>query len=120
LDPTVWDDLRALQREGHRGLIQGLLASLAEEVPPLLREIADAVAAGDASRLARAAHAVKGTAANLGALDLLEVCAKLEQCGRQAELDQLAGLVEAVQQHYADLRQAMEHEARAAGPTGSS
>lgn len=48
------------------------------DAPARLQAMADAVAAGDAQALAKAAHALKGAAGNVGALALQEAAASLE------------------------------------------
>ena len=51
-----------------------------------LAAIATAVDNADADALRHAAHSVKGSAGNMGALALQSLCQQLEQCGASGEL----------------------------------
>lgn len=55
--------------------------------------IKDAVEAKDADALHRAAHSLKGSAASVGAIDLCEAAANLDESARRADFD---GAVERV------------------------
>ncbi|WP_344254629.1 response regulator [Terrabacter carboxydivorans] len=51
-----------------------------------LDDLGEAHAAGDAEAQGRIAHSLKGTAANLGAVDLAEVCRRVEELGAAGQL----------------------------------
>ena len=55
-----------------------------------------ALAADDAEQLRRAAHMLKGGAANLGAKALATRAQEIERCGREGDLDQAEALVAAL------------------------
>jgi HPt (histidine-containing phosphotransfer) domain-containing protein len=59
------------------------------DLPRILAETRDALAAGDAIRTSRAAHQAKGSAANFGFVDFSRVMAKIEL---EAKAGSLAGL----------------------------
>ncbi|WP_298927422.1 response regulator [uncultured Ramlibacter sp.] len=54
------------------------------DAPARLQAMEDALAAGDAQALARAAHALKGAASNIGAIALQQTCGQLEDDARTA------------------------------------
>jgi HPt (histidine-containing phosphotransfer) domain-containing protein len=64
-----------------------LVDTFREDSIPLLREVREAIAASDASRLRQAAHGVKGAAANLGGNSLAALCHELEIKGRAGTVD---------------------------------
>jgi len=76
---TGIDTKSALRRTGgNRRRYESLLRKFAEPSAGGVEEIRAALAAGDTSTAARAAHSMKGAAANLGAAGLAEVAAKVE------------------------------------------
>lgn len=70
-----------------------LLAQLAEELSCQSEVIATALAAGDATTVAKAAHVIKGSAANLGLAALARIAATTEQQAKSGARD-LAATVE--------------------------
>lgn len=53
-----------------------------------------------AEEVRRTAHSFKGSSANLGALELVELLRKMEDCGREGKLDKAEGLLVEVQREY--------------------
>jgi HPt (histidine-containing phosphotransfer) domain-containing protein len=78
LDPEIVDQLRALAQAGNPDLLDRLQASFARETPERLRALRAAVAAGDARAVAFNVHALKGSAANLGAIEMVATCRQIE------------------------------------------
>ncbi len=99
---TGIDTKAALRRTGGNRLrYEALLRKFAQPSQGGVEEIRAALAAGDVSTAARAAHSLKGAAANLGATALAEHAAKVEQAvsgGKYVEetLDALASSFAAV------------------------
>jgi HPt (histidine-containing phosphotransfer) domain-containing protein len=58
----------------------------------MLRDIQDAIRAGDGEKLEYAAHALKGTAGTLCAPDVMSVAGHLETAGRLGDLKDAPGL----------------------------
>ena len=96
------DTKAALRRTGgNRKRYESLLRKFAQPSAGGVEEIRAALAAGDTETAARAAHSLKGSAANLGASALAEVAAKAETAltsgqGVEPGLDSLASSFEAV------------------------
>ena len=79
LEITGIDTKSALRRTGgNRKRYESLLRKFADPSSGAIEEIRTALAAGDTSTAARAAHSMKGAAANLGAGALAELAAKTE------------------------------------------
>jgi two-component system sensor histidine kinase/response regulator len=79
LEITGIDTKAALRRTGGNRLrYEALLRKFAQPSQGGVEEIRAALAAGDVSTAARAAHSLKGAAANLGATALAESAAKVE------------------------------------------
>ena len=91
LDPEVVDQLRALVRAGNPDLLNRLQASFARDTPARLRALRTAVASGDVDAVAFNLHTLKGSAANLGAIEIVATCRQIESSpggsgARQLEL----------------------------------
>jgi len=70
-----------------------LLEKFPQQAQKAVQLIADAVSAADAEQLARAAHGLKGTAANLSAAAVLRVAGELEALGNSGVLTEAEQLV---------------------------
>ncbi len=85
-------ELRELEaREPEGGLVSRLIGSFLEASPPWLAEIRRAVAARDAPLLRDAAHGLKGSSSNVGAVRVTAVCVDLERLGMERALDKPGG-----------------------------
>ena len=84
LDPESIDRLRQLDPGGQQGVLVRILQAYETSLARNLDDIADAVAAGDAERLRRAAHMLKSSSAAVGALEFAQRCADVEILTGQA------------------------------------
>ncbi len=78
LDPEVVGQLRALSLASNSDLLARLGTSFARDTPVRLEALRAAVAAGDVDAVAFNAHTIKGSAANLGAVRVAEICRQIE------------------------------------------
>ena len=78
-DTGVVTTLRSLTRVGQPDAFESLTTLFASSAVVLLETLREALASGDAEALGHAAHALKGSAANLGALRLADACRRLEE-----------------------------------------
>ena len=78
LDPAIVEQLLALAHAGNAGLLDRLQASFARDTPARLQALRDALAAGDADAVVFNTHTLKGSAANLGAVQVVELCRQIE------------------------------------------
>nr|WP_299638586.1 ATP-binding protein [Devosia sp.] len=86
IDPAVFNRLRRLQ--GGSGDLTVKLAELfVRDTGKRLTELRDAVHLADAPAVARMAHAIKGSAANLGAQVMVRICAGIETSAEAADLE---------------------------------
>ncbi len=70
------------------GALEDILGALAEEIPTHRMLLVAALAAGDASAVAKLAHVMKGSSGTVGAGELCGACAELERLGRERRLDE--------------------------------
>ncbi|WP_049876512.1 hybrid sensor histidine kinase/response regulator [Sorangium cellulosum] len=87
----MFDRTKALERTGgDADLLRELAEVFLEECPRWMSDIDDAVAAGDARKLQRAAHSLKGGVDSFGARGAFEASFALEKMARANELGSLA------------------------------
>jgi len=87
LDPDVVEQLRDLERRGDVELLRQLADVFERDVPLKLEAMRAAVATGDGAGVAREAHSLKGSTANVGALEMSRWCAEIEQLAVRGEFD---------------------------------
>ncbi len=81
--------------------IAELLEMALETGRRLIGELQDAIATGNAPGVARAAHSIKGSAANIGAMTPSTLAAALEQRARAGDLAGAADACAAIESAYA-------------------
>lgn len=108
LDPSTLAQIRATQRPGRPDLVARILTLFLEKSPAQISEICEA--ASDPSRLARAAHGLKGGSANLGLVQLVSLLASIEQHAKRNQLTEIPALLEALPVAHAAAMQAVRHE----------
>jgi HPt (histidine-containing phosphotransfer) domain-containing protein len=90
----------ALERVGgDRELLQEVAKLFLDDCPRALTEIRTAIEGGDAKRLEREAHSLKGSVANFGADSVVEAAYDLETMGRLGNLSQALGKYERLEGH---------------------
>lgn len=93
LDGARLDHLHSIQDDSQPGLVRELIDMFVSDAPLHLRDLRDALAAGDATRLARTAHRLLSATQNIGAHGMSGLCLEIERLGR---LGDLAGLAQEV------------------------
>jgi PAS domain S-box-containing protein len=83
---------------GDEALLRELAGIFLAESPGMLAAVDDALAAGDATRLKRAGHTLKGAVGAFGAHKAFDAAARVEQMGGRNELAAGAGVVEELRQ----------------------
>jgi signal transduction histidine kinase/CheY-like chemotaxis protein len=87
-EDAVFDRKQALARvEGDMELMREIIGLFLDEYGNLMEEIRDSIKAGDAKKLERAAHTLKGMVGNFGAERAQKAALKLEKIGREGGLD---------------------------------
>ena len=91
VDASALAALRDLQGAGRPDLLAELIAVYLRDTPPRLAALHEAVARTDAEALRRAAHGLKGSSSQIGAVQVARLCAELEH---QAGATDLRGVAE--------------------------
>ncbi len=87
IDRQVLEQLRELQSKDDPDLLARVLKLYVSDSPREMAKIADAMTAGDAKVIERAAHTLKSTSANVGANLMSRLCAELQAAGRSGNFD---------------------------------
>jgi HPt (histidine-containing phosphotransfer) domain-containing protein len=100
IDPAVIETLRDLTPPGEPDVLSEVLKMFLAEVPPRLTRLRNAWAAGNIEEVHRAAHSLKGSAGNIGANAMFDVCKELDEKSRAGEVDAVGPLVDALDVEY--------------------
>lgn len=101
IDAQAIENLRSLNPGDNDEFLREIAGIFLEDTPLRIAELDQSLAARDISKFVRAAHSIKGSSANLGALSLRTAAEKLEHLSRTDGLDNLAGLVADVKTEFA-------------------
>lgn len=71
---------------GDDGFILSVIDAFLQQLDKIPAEVREALAGDAAEEIARVAHTLKGSASNVGAKDLSEVCRNLENAAREGDL----------------------------------
>lgn len=100
LDMSVVEELLAIANDGDPELILDLIQMFLDDGPSKVQAVVEGVQSGNFDRAERAAHSLKGSSGNLGALVLSEICEKLQVATRHHRQDDARQLVPALQTNY--------------------
>jgi HPt (histidine-containing phosphotransfer) domain-containing protein len=101
VEKPVFDRELLLERLGNdTQLVDEILEIFLESADDMISAVDAAVADGDAHRVERAAHSVKGALLNISADSVAERALRLEQAGRSGELELCSQLYEEMRQEY--------------------
>lgn len=100
LDMNVITSLRELGGDDDPDLLTDLVSAFLSDSPTRMAKIEAASASGDSEGLLAAAHGLKSSAANMGALRLSELCRQLEKAGQTGQMESTQTLVEELKHEY--------------------
>ena len=107
-DQTALATLLELIGGDTAGLV-GLIDSFLAETPSMMAEMNNAAASGESATLRRAAHTMKSSARDFGALALSDLCRRLEEQCRSGEPERPELLVSAIAMELEKARAALLH-----------
>ncbi len=95
IDPQVIQGLRELGGDDEPDLLVELIDIFLEDAPHRMKDISEGFAAGDLDRVERGAHTLKSSSANIGALQLSDICRQIVERARMKRTQDLAELCNA-------------------------
>jgi len=110
LEQHALDKLRALQRPDKPNILGKIIRLYLENSSGLITSVRKSVKQGDGVALCDAAHSLKSSSANLGAIQLAAVCKELEDMGRERRTDGTRVLMDRIESEYQSARAALVGE----------
>ena len=101
IDQQSIENLRALNPGDNDEFLREIIVIYLDDTPLRLTELDQSLAAGDNPKFTRAAHSIKGSSANLGALAVRAVAEKLEHQSAKQGLGGVAPLLAEVKAEFA-------------------
>ncbi len=89
IDPEAIENLRSLTPDDPNGFLREIIGIFLEDTPARIAELRATLASGDQVGFTRAAHSIKGSAANLGANQLRTLSSELEHQSKTTEISTL-------------------------------
>jgi two-component system sensor histidine kinase/response regulator len=108
-EPEFEDRVLRDRFDGDLDLLRAVASTFLETTPPLLSNLREAVAAGDAASVSRIAHRLRGSLANFGADEAVEAAFRLEKMGAEGNLVGADTVCEALMAAYERLRAGLDH-----------
>lgn len=87
-----------------------LLKAYLEDAPRRISTISRAIEEDDLDRVAREAHAFKGSSSNMGARELVSLCNDLERCLDDGFHGQLTEIASQLREHFCAVEQMLKIE----------
>jgi signal transduction histidine kinase/CheY-like chemotaxis protein/HPt (histidine-containing phosphotransfer) domain-containing protein len=110
IDDAALDELRQFQDVDGPDILGELIDIFLSDTPPRLESLYKAVAEDDASAAEQAAHALKSSCAQLGALVLSDLCRRIELQGKTGELQGADLLAEQARLEFVRVEDALNAE----------
>ena len=86
IDTAAIDSIRSLDKSGSNNLLKKLIDMYLENAPVLINEIGIAIEMKSYTNLRMAAHSLKSSSGNIGAINVFEICKMLEDMGRNEDI----------------------------------
>lgn len=96
IDASALDKISALQQPGRPNLVAKIITLYLETTPPLIAQIHQGLKENDCNTIHMAAHSLKSSAANIGALALADLLKNLIINCKDGNMDQVEKIVSAV------------------------
>lgn len=100
IDPEALENLRALNPDDNDAFLREIAGIFLEDTPQRITELDQSLAAGDVAKFTRAAHSIKGSSSNLGAMALRAAAEKLEHQSKTSGLGNVTSLIDAVKSEF--------------------
>ncbi len=110
LDQDVLVALKELGGEDDPELLGELIELFLDDTPQRLGELYRALESADAAALEGAAHALKSSAANLGAMTLSRLFQQIEMAGKDGDLEKADSLVQQSGSEFSKVEEALRKE----------
>jgi CheY-like chemotaxis protein len=110
LDRQVLDQLSKVRTNGKPELLARVINVYLAESPKLVQKLKQAAGARDAREIARCAHSLKSSSANVGAMMLSRYCEDIEASARRADTEEAAKILAKIETEYGCVQSALAAE----------
>jgi CheY-like chemotaxis protein/HPt (histidine-containing phosphotransfer) domain-containing protein len=100
IDKSALDRIKAVQQPGMPDLVEKVIDLYINDAQSLCRNIHEAVGKNDPQALNKAAHSLKSSSANVGAIKLASLCKELETMGKANTINNARELVNQMDSEY--------------------
>lgn len=100
IDPAAIEALKSINPDDGGEFVREILQIFLEDTPARMAELNEALNSGNAAKFVRAAHSIKGSSSNIGAMVLKDTAEQLEHKARDEGLAQVALLLEQLRSDY--------------------
>jgi HPt (histidine-containing phosphotransfer) domain-containing protein len=108
IDPQAIENLRALNPGDNDEFLREIAQIFLEDTPLRIKELDESLAAGDVPKFTRAAHSIKGSSSNLGAVALRAAAEKLEHHSRSSGLGDVGAMLDGVKHEFSRAQAELE------------
>lgn len=113
IDPQSIASLRALNADDNDEFLREIAGIFLEDTPKRIADLDQSLAAKDLGKFTRAAHSIKGSAANLGALVLRAAAEKLETHSRKEGFAGVEDMITSIKTEFSQAKTELERIIRA-------
>jgi len=113
IDPEAIENLKALNPDDDNAFLKDIIGIFLEDTPQRIAELKQSLASFDQPKFTRAAHSIKGSASNLGAVKLRAAAELLEHQSRNSGLNGLDQLLASLENEFAIAKAELEKIASA-------
>jgi HPt (histidine-containing phosphotransfer) domain-containing protein len=110
IDTDAFAALKALAGDDDPTFLPTLIEQFLQDATSYLDSMSQAAERDEATALERAAHTLKSTSANLGALGMAGLCQQLQALGRTGTTTGAAALLDQLSDEFCRVRQCLTHE----------
>jgi len=100
IDKSALDRIKAVQQPGMPDLVEKVINLYLNDAQSLCHNIHEAVGKNDPQALSKAAHSLKSSSANVGAIKLASLCKELETLGRANTIANAQDIVNQMDSEY--------------------
>ena len=118
IDPATFNELAALA--GQEDFLEKLIRIFLETGEQKIESIAKAMLAGNYGRVSELAHALKGSAGQIGASSLMELCGRISHGQTAYLMNEGNEIVEVLRNEFERARAALHEHLQEAGPKDTS
>jgi signal transduction histidine kinase/DNA-binding response OmpR family regulator len=110
INPRAWEEIDAIRGNDGGDLLARVFHTYLNYSPKLFQDLRDALATGNSEAMERAAHSLKSSSAQVGAVGIAALCADLERAAQGQVDETAASLLVRLEAAYPPVEQALTRE----------